>query len=531
MLKTNMPAEIFQRREEIGLLNSFNMLTEIIEVDKDDSKRRESVKFLGLMGDYSSQLKKECFETLENLLVSDDKIGIKCEAAKALGRIKYEKSLKPLKWVLEQKPVNNNIKLSVLKAIHETRFEEPEINLFINELDNELLSIKDFITIQLLSLEPEKLINLFLSTLDDKKFSNRHHKEVLRLLGYEISSINISFEDTSYVKIKYPEILISLKQYKNTLLEVITQNLRDDDPKLMDSVITILKILKSEIEEGLIKFLLIDDFIVKKNAVILCGKLKLKEATDLLITNLDNIYNEVSIAAIEALGEIGDLTTVPELINILDIEDISFEYTDLDMKLYILESIKKIFLNNPSASYDFLYSALETENITVRESVAFILGEICKEEFIEPLVNLLKATMNLDVRKNTIIALGKIGNIKSLDDLVQIIENEDSYWLLKKVAVDAINNTLQKNWHRVRDGEKEIEILLNKEIARLIDHLGTSQDENYRVKLSLIKLIENYGGKYALSSLLRRINDFHRVVRIYASNAIKKIEERLEQDQ
>ena len=202
MLKTGMPAEIFQRREEFGLKNSFNMLTEIIEADKDDNKRRESVKFLGLISDDSSQLKKACFETLENLLVSDDKIEIKCEAAKALGRIKYEKSLKPLNWALEQKPVNNDIKLSVLKAIHKTRFEEPEIKLFINELDNEFHSIKDFVTIQLLSLEPEKLVNLFLITLKDKKFSNRHHTEVLRLLGYEISSINVSFEDTSYIKIK-----------------------------------------------------------------------------------------------------------------------------------------------------------------------------------------------------------------------------------------------------------------------------------------------------------------------------------------
>ena len=198
------PAEIFQRREEFGLENSFNMLTDIIESDKDDNKRKESVKFLGLIGDKSRQLKKICFETLENLLVSDNVIEIKREAAKAIGRIKYEKSLKPLKWVLEQLPTNNIIKLAVIKAIHNTRFEEPEIKLFINELDNEYHSIKEYVTIQLLSLKPVKLVDCLLVTLKDKKFSNRHHTEVLRLLGYELSSINISFEDTSYIKIKYP---------------------------------------------------------------------------------------------------------------------------------------------------------------------------------------------------------------------------------------------------------------------------------------------------------------------------------------
>jgi len=104
---------------------------------------------------------------------------------------------------------------------------------------------------------------------------------------------------------------------------------------------------------------------------------------------LDNIYNEVSIAAIEALGEIGDLSAVSELINILDIEDISFEYTDLDMKLYILDAIKKIYVSNIDASYEYLYTALAKDNNTIKESIAFILGEIGKEDSVKPLIDLL----------------------------------------------------------------------------------------------------------------------------------------------
>lgn len=54
--------------------------------------------------------------------------------------------------------------------------------------------------------------------------------------------------------------------------------------------------------------------------------------------------------------------------------------------------------------------------------------------------------------------------------------------------------------------------------------------ENFKVKLSPIKLLESYGGEKALSSLIKKINDFHRVVRIYALNAIKKSEEDLEEE-
>ncbi|MFX1378894.1 MAG: HEAT repeat domain-containing protein [Promethearchaeota archaeon] len=530
MLKVKLqPREIYQRSEEFGLENSANMLTEIIEKEKDNSKRREAIKYLGLVSNNSIKLKNECFQTFENLLISDDTIDIKCEAAKALGRIKDEKALKPLKWVLQQEPVNNDVKLSALKAIRKTRFENPEIKLFINELNNNIISIREYASIELLSLEPGKLIGLLLESLNNKKFSKRHKAELIKLMGYEISSINVSFEDRSYLKTKYPEVLSGLIQNKNHILDVITQILKEDDSSLMESAFTILTILGKEVEKDIIKLLLLDDFIVKKNAILLCGKLKLNNAVELLISNLDNIYNEVSIAAIEALGEIGDLSAIPELLNVLDIEDVSFEYTDLDMKLYIIDAIKSIYQYNNNASYDHLFNYLDKENNTIRESVAFILGELGQEEFVKPLCKLL-GIKNLDVRKNTIIALGKIGSIEPLGELLKIIEDDKAYWLIKKVAIDAIYNVFQNNWYKINDVEQDISRELNKHIALLTDFLGTRENENYKVKLSLIKLLENFGREPALNALIKRVNDFHRVVRIYASNAIKKIEERVELD-
>jgi len=524
-----LPREIYERSKEFGAKNSASMLTEIIESGADNKYRKESIKFLVLISDNSLEIKNNCFKTFENLLISDEKVEIKCEAAKALGSIEHEKGLKPLKWILEQKEVDNTLKLSVFMAIKHIRFQEPEIQLFINELDSNNNAIKDFITIQLLSLKPEDLIRLLLKSLKNKQLSNIHKAELIKLIGYELSSINISFNESSYIEEKYPEIITNLIRNKSILLDVLTLILKEEDLELLNSTITILKLMGKEIESDLFKLLLIDDFIAKKNAIILCGKLKLKNAVDLLITNLDNIYNEVSIASIEALGEIGEISAVPELLDILNIEDITFEYTDLDMKLYILDAIKKIYSSNKDASFDYLYSCLEKNNNTIRESVAFILGEIGKKEFVEPLVNLLNIR-NLDVRKNTVIALGKIGDIASLENLIGILEDKNSYWLIKKVAVDAIYNIFQNNWYRKKDDAKDVERVLNKSFASLIDHLGNQSDENFKVKTSLIKLMEFYGDNRALSALIKRVNDFHRVVRIRASNAIKKIEERLELD-
>ncbi|MFX1488864.1 MAG: HEAT repeat domain-containing protein, partial [Promethearchaeota archaeon] len=332
MLNTNIhPREIYQRSEEFGLNNSAKMLTEIIDSDADVTRRQEAIKYLGLISNDSEVIKNSCFSIFENLLISDDEVQIRCEAAKALGRIKHEKGLKPLNWLMEQNEVDNQIRLAVLKAIRKIRFQDSEIRLFINELDSNFHSIKDFITIQLLSLDPEILIEKLLESLRNRKISNNHKTELIKLIGYELSSINISIEELSYIKAKYPEILSSLIHNKDLLLENITLVFREENIDLLNSIITILQLLGEEIEEDLMKLLLSDDFIVRKNAITLTGKLKLRNAVDLLITNLDNIYSEVSIASIEALGEIGDLSAIPELLDILDIEDISFEYTDLDM--------------------------------------------------------------------------------------------------------------------------------------------------------------------------------------------------------
>ncbi|MFW9771948.1 MAG: HEAT repeat domain-containing protein [Candidatus Thorarchaeota archaeon] len=521
------PEEIFQRREELGIDNSIKILREIINNEKVESKRRGAIKYLGLVGREAPLSIKECFSTLEDILVSEESIEFKCEAAKALGKLKYDKALKPLKWILEEKSDNLEIKLSVLKAIKKIKFDDEEIELFIRELDSPHNSLRDFILNQLIALNPEKLIKILLKSLKEKEFSDEHNTEIIKLLGTELSTIDISFEDVSYLKQKYPKVISELIANKNILLDEITRILKEEDAELMDAILTITKLIEPEIKDEIIKLILMDDFIVKQNAIKLSGKLKLTDAVDLLITNLDNIYNEVSVASIKALGEIGDVSAIPDLLSVLDIEDVSFEYTDLDMRLFILDAVKSIYLNNKKPRYDHLYSYLEKDNDTIKESVAFLFGELGKEDFVNPLLNLLHER-NLEIKKNSIIALGKIGNLKPLDDLISLLDNKEVYWLIKKVAVDAIFNIFHRNWYKLKEQAPDLKRELNIHLATLIEYLKVNDDEDFKVKLSLIKFLETFGGEKALEALLRRINDFHRVVRIHASNAIKRIEEKLE---
>jgi HEAT repeat protein len=521
------PDDIYAKRQQLGLGNSIRMLSEIIDVTKNNSKRIEAIKYLGLMCKEDPSLGKECFDTLENVLISEEGTSIKCEAAKSLGKLRLEKGLKPLIWILDQDFNDPEIYIAALKSIGKIRFEQEETKLFVRYLDSGFNSIKNFVKNKLLDLEPAKLIHSLVSALKDNSLSNKHKSEIIKLMGYEISSINISLDDISYIKTKYPEIISDLVNNKNVVLNEISRVLREEDKALMDSIVSTLSIILEHIKDDIIKLLLTDDFIVKKNAIIITGKLKIRDAVDSLVDNLDSMYNEVTRASIEALGEIGDISAVPELLSILNIEDISFEYTDIDMKFQVIDAIKSIYLNSEVASYAYLLDDLNGQNETIKESVAFILGEIGNEEFASPLIKAMD-DRNLDVKKNIIIALGKIGQTNSLNELISVLNDDSTYWLIKKVAADAIYNIFQKNWYKLKDTESELWRSLNKDYARLIDFLKNNDEEDYKVKISTIKILEKFGDDKAINALMTRVNDFHRVVRIHASNAIKKIEERLE---
>ena len=235
------PQDIFDRREEFGLKDSVEMLTDIIETEKDNRKRKEAVKYIGKISKYVPRLKDECFTIIENVLISEDKIDVKCEAAKTLGKLNNSKALKPLNWILEQNIDSMELRLAALKAIMKIKFDEPQINIFIKELDSKYNSVKEFVRNHLVGIDPGILIDLLLRNLRSENISNEHKSEIIKLIGYELSSINIAFQDTNYVKVKYPELISKLYSNKSIILEEITRILKEEDLELLNSAVSILK--------------------------------------------------------------------------------------------------------------------------------------------------------------------------------------------------------------------------------------------------------------------------------------------------
>jgi HEAT repeat protein len=523
------PKEIFEQRKKLGTTNSIKTLLGIAHHGDENSRRKEAIKYIRSFNNIPQSLKMECLESLENIIVSEKEIVLKCEAAQSLGKLKIEKALEPLKWLLDQSKIKYENKKTILKAIHDCRFEKKEISLFLEHLDSKYKVVREYVKNALLNLTPETAIKLFLEYLD-KNPSNDTKKEIIKLIGYEITGLNVSFDDFSYLKSKYPEILTTLVEKIDDLVDILSL-LKEEDTELLENLTIIFNVLGEHVNKKLIELLDNEDFIAKENAIRLIGKLKITEANEKLVKNIDNVYSDVSLASIEALGEIGDISLIPELVKALDIEDPSFEYADYTLKWNIIESIKKIYLKNENVSYEFLLEKLNTSNEIIKESIAYILGEIAHDGFTEPLLGSLKQWHNIDVAKSIIIALGKIGDLSAAKRFLKIVNDQGTYWLLKKVTVDSLYNIFKKNWDYVAADGSEKKRTLIKCRTKLEQYLSNNPDENHKVKLAIIKLLERFGDKTSINALMKRLNDFHRIVRISASKAIKKIEKRLENEE
>ncbi|MFX1237477.1 MAG: HEAT repeat domain-containing protein, partial [Promethearchaeota archaeon] len=257
------PQAIFYNRNKFGISRSIEILHSIIDNESEIEKRKVAIKYLGLLKDNS------CFPIFENLLVSDENIIIKCEAAKALGRLKLIRGLKPLKWALENNSINNELKKHILRAIEKIRFEDSEIKLFIKHLNCQDKSIKTCIKNRLINLGPLRLINILLEFLKVKNIPENYEITLVKLMGYELSMLsNNNLMVLNKIHDSDEDSVKNLLENKDFLVELLTSVFEEDDYQLLKSTLLILKYLGPKIENILINFLYKEDIepIIKKNA-------------------------------------------------------------------------------------------------------------------------------------------------------------------------------------------------------------------------------------------------------------------------
>ncbi len=220
----------------------------------------------------------------------------------------------------------------------------------------------------------------------------------------------------------------------------------------------------------------------------------------LIDTLKNNPSDKVRIAAVTALGKIGDIRSIPPLISAMELDDSAVPF-------FVSETLAGF---GPPALKP-LINTLKFKNDEVVNLSVEILGRIGNSHTVAPLVSVFKTTQSDAIKMATVRALGKIGSARAIPFLVELLTY--NFPAIQKLAAKAI---LCIGDHAV---DPLIQALYTKNMI-LISHsallLGQLRDKkavpplvsilekaDYKeIRISIITALGQIGDKAAVPSLL-----------------------------
>jgi len=162
----------------------------------------------------------------------------------------------------------------------------------------------------------------------------------------------------------------------------------------------------------------------RREAVILLGRLGDKQAVPALLGLIESRDADLAAWAAVSLGQMGEARAVPFLV-----QSLSNERKDLGTAAAL--TLGQL---GDRRSVPVLIEALDTPDMALREDVIKTLGYLRDDRATEPLLDLLS---DLRTRYLVVLALGRIGDPKAYDALVDILEHE-TYTDVRGYAVAAL---------------------------------------------------------------------------------------------
>ena len=219
------------------------------------------------------------------------------------------------------------------------------------------------------------------------------------------------------------------------------------------------------------------------------------ESAALLVTTVTDPVVAVRLAAVEALGGLGDTMAVRALIDVLKRD------TDAGVRRAAAWSLGE--LDDPRA-IPALSDALRSDaDAEVRRNAAHALGEIEDARATPALTEVLRRDRDVSVRKAIVEALSSIEDPASAAALFPVLKDSDPE--MRRAAADALGaienlNSVEELMPLVRDESKEVR-------RAAVDALGSLED------------------KRALPALARALSDSDVEVRRAAADAIGSLDE------
>lgn len=160
---------------------------------------------------------------------------------------------------------------------------------------------------------------------------------------------------------------------------------------------------------------------------------------------------------------------------------------------------KLIRFKNPAA-FDILLNALSHQNLIVRKTACYPLGNIGDNRAVEPLLAFLEDKSSR-IASPPIIALGKIGDKRAVNSLIPMM-NHPKHWI-RRHTIEALENLSDKRavphiTERLQDSHLKVRLAA----AKALGNLGDIQ--------SVPALIETLGDEYFLvADAVTKVNDGH----------------------
>jgi len=179
------------------------------------------------------------------------------------------------------------------------------------------------------------------------------------------------------------------------------------------------------IVDQLLKDLAAGDQWRRAQAADLLGRLRIRRSVADLIAALDDRSEDVRTVAARSLAAIGAPAAIPALAATL-----------ADPSRWTLSLVAENLMAMGPAALPELIALLECDQHNVRVAAAQILGEIRDPAAAPPLLALLRNASDLNLRAQTVAALGRLGGLEVLEALVVALE--DPEWQVRAQAAKAL---------------------------------------------------------------------------------------------
>ena len=193
---------------------------------------------------------------------------------------------------------------------------------------------------------------------------------------------------------------------------------------------------------------------------------------------------------------------------------------------YVLPAVSgaSVYFQYVSYRYPVFIKALSDDDSDVRRHAAEALGKLGDKRAVDPLINALADDDSI-VRRDAAEALGLLGDKRAVDPLIKALGDKEEW--VRRTAAKALEQLGQPEWAQyVRGDDDDFRRLGSSKDPRAVDPLIKAlaePDYIYDIRQAVAKALGHLGDKRAIDPLIKALADNDSMVRKVAAEALEQL--------